>query len=174
MEIINWRWATFEHFGWCDPFVCHFSSWYIIVLKHFCVGKAGYLKLVVGSRCHHIWGNWKRLQGQKAKENNRNIWSITLLVKLSVAPSVTEWFLAHLISIGRSTCFSKQNGSKNDVYTTCEQAKWVLQFFFLLPWEWHIPGTSLVGSMVKNPPWIWGMWIRSLVGKLRSHMPQSN
>lgn len=130
MEIINWRWATFEHFGWCDPFVCHFSSWYIIVLKHFCVGKAGYLKLVVGSRCHHIWGNWKRLQGQKAKENNRNIWSITLLVKLSVAPSVTEWFLAHLISIGRSTCFSKQNGSKNDVYTTCEQAKWVLQFFF--------------------------------------------
>ena len=72
----------------------------------------------------------ERLQGQKAKENNKNIWSITLLVKLSVAPSVIEWFLAHLISTGHSTCFSKQNGSKNDVYTTCEQAKWVLQFFF--------------------------------------------
>lgn len=74
----------------------------------------------------HLGKLKERSQGQKAKENNKNIWSITLLVKLSVAPFVTEWFLAHLISIGHSTCFAKQNGSKNDVYTTCEQEDWVL------------------------------------------------
>ena len=63
------------------------------------------------------------------------MWSITLLLKLSVAPSVTERFLAHLISTGHSTRFAKQNGSKNDVYTTCEQAEWVLKNFFFLPRE---------------------------------------
>ena len=35
-------------------------------------------------------------------------------------------------------------------------------------------GTSLVVQVVKNPSAMQGTWVPSLVGELRSHMPQGN